>query len=55
MTKDLDLKRETYVRELAHARKRQIQRQQSQTFFYCKFTVQDEIEHAIKYNHWRLK
>lgn len=55
MSKDIEERDRLYVEELTHSRLRQINRKQNQTFFYCKFTVEDEVEHAIKYNQWRLK
>lgn len=59
MTKDFELRRSIYIRELEGSRNRETERSQHMTFFYTKRTmeaqIEEEIEHAVKYNHWRLK
>lgn len=57
MLKDDKLTLKLYVRELEGARRREEMRRQNQTFFYVGIddAVTEEIEHAVKYNHWGMR
>lgn len=59
MSINFELRHDLYLKELSHARRREIERKQHLTFFYVQrpmeVQLEEELEHAVRYHQWRIK